>query len=122
VALVLSIGVAALMFSASGYADVTGSDPTAGLGPVGENVETQANESAVNSGVEGAASGSDEPLINFILSGGGALLTTAKLVVSLPQALQGLGFPVWFARPVGFFVTIGTGIGIIQFISGRIYQ
>lgn len=122
VALVLSIGVASLMFSLSGYAGAYASDPTAGLGPVGEGVQEQANKSAVETGVEGAASGSDEPLVNFILNGGGALLSTAKLVLALPLALQSLGFPSWFAFPVGSVVTIGTSIGVVQFITGRIYQ
>lgn len=122
VALVLSIGVASLMFSLSGYAGGYGADPTAGLGPVGDDVQDQANASAVETGVEGAASASDEPLINFILNGGGALLSTAKLVLALPLALQSLGFPSWFALPVGSVVTIGTSIGVIQFITGRIYR
>lgn len=123
VSLVLAIGVATLMFTASGYAGQFGESPTDGLGPVGEQVDDQANESAIKGdGISGAASGSDEPLINFILNGGGALLSTAKLVVTLPVALIGLGFPTWFAAPVGGLITIVTSIGIIQFITGRVYR
>jgi len=121
--LVLAIGVSALMFGLSGYGAQYQDDPSQGLGPIGEDVTDQANKSSVEGGgVEGAASGSDEPLINFILEGGSILLSTAKLVVALPVALINLGFPSWFAVPVGSIVTIGTSIGIIQFITGRIYK
>lgn len=122
VALVLAIGVAATMFGASGYAAQTDADPTEGLGPVSDGVGDNADNSSVNTGVDGAASSTDQPLINFILNGGGAILSTAKLVATLPIALVNLGFPAWFAFPVGSVITITTGIGILQFISGRIYQ
>lgn len=122
VALALAIGVATIMFTASGYAGQTQADPTEGLGPLGDGVEAQEDNSTIETGVDGAAGSTDQPLISFILSGGGALLSTAKLVALLPIALINLGFPTWFAVPVGSVVTIGTGIGIVQFISGRIYQ
>jgi hypothetical protein len=121
--LVLAIGVSALMFGLSGYGAQYQDDPSSGLGPIGEDVEKQANESSVDGGgIEGSASGSDEPLISFILQGGGILLSTAKLVVSLPIALINLGFPTWCAVPVGSLVSIATSIGIIQFITGRVYR
>lgn len=120
--LIIAIGAATLMFTLSGYGGMYQENPTDGLGPVGDAVQDEAANSSVNSGVEGAASSTDEPLINFVLSGAGALLTTAKLVLFLPVALSNLGFPIWFAGPVGAVIQIGTGIGIIQFISGRVYR
>lgn len=120
--LIIAIGTATLMFTLSGYGAAYGQNPTDGLGPVGSAVGDQAENSSVNDGVSGAASSTDEPLINFILSGGGALLSTAKLVVLLPVAMMNLGFPAWFAVPVGGVIQIGTGIGILQFITGRIYK
>jgi len=121
--LVLAIGAAALMFGLSGYGAQYQDDPSQGLGPVGSGVSDRAENSSVRGGgVEGSASGSDEPLISFILNGGAIILETAKLVVALPLALINLGFPRWFAVPVGAIVSIGTSIGIIQFITGRIYK
>jgi hypothetical protein len=121
--LVLAIGASALMFGLSGYGAQYSDDPSQGLGPIGEDVNKSAENSSVRGGgVEGAASGSDEPLISFILNGASVILETAKLVVALPLALINLGFPAWFAIPVGSIVSIVTSIGIIQFITGRIYK
>jgi len=122
VALTLSIGVASLMFGLSGYGGAVAKDPTDGLGPVGSSVQDQASNSSVESGVDGAAGNTDQPLITFILNGGGALLSIAQSVVLLPVALMNLGFPAWFAVPIGSLVSIIVGVGITQFIAGRVYR
>jgi hypothetical protein len=129
VAVVMSIAVASLMFTGSGYGEAFSNNPTDGLGGVGSEVNEQADESAVEQTgddgggpLAGALGSTDNPLISFILSGGGAILSTIRLVVSLPTVLIGLGFPGWFALPVGAFVSIATSIGIIQFITGRVYR
>ena len=123
VALVLSLGVATLMFQSAGFGAIPGAgEPSAGLEPVGESVQERANESAARNEPDaygGQASGSDDPLINFILHGGGSLLSVLKLVGALPNALINLGFPTWFAYPLGGIVQIVAGIGVIQFVTGR---
>jgi hypothetical protein len=121
----LSLGIAVLMIQGSGYAATVSGNPTSGLGPLGDSVQEQANSSVASNqgdGLAGQASGSDEPLISFILSGGGAILSTAKLVATLPVALISLGAPVWFAVPVGGLAQIVVGIGILQFITNREFR
>lgn len=123
VALILSLGIATLMFQSAGFAAIPGAgEPSAGLEPLGESVQDRANSSAAENEPDaygGAASGSDDPLINFILDGGGSLLSVFKLVGALPNALINLGFPTWFAVPLGGLVQIIAGIGVVQFVTGR---
>jgi len=121
--LVVSIAIASLMFQGAGFAQIAGAgEPSSGLEPLGESVEEQGNTSKVQNNPDaygGAASGSDDPLINFILDGGGAVLSTFKLLAALPLALTNLGFPLWFSGPVGVVVQLAGGWGIIQFVTGR---
>jgi uncharacterized protein (DUF983 family) len=44
------------------------------------------------------------------------------MVVLLPMTLVDLGFPVWFAVPVGAPATIVASIGVIQFVTGRVLR
>lgn len=123
--LMISIGAAVLMFQASGYAGLYGSDPTAGLEPLGDSVKEEANNSRGANKPDaygGAASGSDEPLINFILDGGGAVLSVFNLVGALPNALIAFGLPRWFAQPIGYVAQIIMGLGAVQFITGRVLK
>jgi hypothetical protein len=121
-AVVLCLGVALLMFSGSGFnAIVSGSQDA---GPLGSALGEQANESAVQEGnISVSRSASDEGSVaGLILGGSQTAFQVFNLLAFLPITLQRLGFPAWFATPVGSLVYIVVGIGVAQFVSGRIYQ
>jgi len=126
VGLVLSIVVASIMFGGSGYASSMANDPSAGLGPIEGDLAQQANNSSVNrgeGGFEGSAGDQDESnLVSFIINGGGAVASIATFVLFLPVGLEALGAPYWFAWPIGLVAQLVASIGLIQFVTGRIYQ
>lgn len=121
-AAVLAIGLSAAFFAGSGFNAIVDGDSN--LEQVTGSVEDEANKSAAGNGSVSASRGpSDEGSIaGVILSGANSLLSTIQLIVLLPTALQQLGFPFWFAKPIGHVVQIIAGIGFIQFITGRVLE
>lgn len=122
-AVVLAIGIALAFFAGSGFNDIVrgSQDP----GPLNDQIDEQANESAASpdSDVKVSRSASDEGSIaGLILSGGRGIVDFVGLVATLPLTLQRLGFPGWFAAPVGSVALIVSGIGIIQFLRGGSLQ
>jgi hypothetical protein len=121
-AVVLCLGVALLLFSGSGFnAIVSGSQSP---GPLGDALGQQADQSPVQDGsISVRRSASDEGSVaGLILGGSQSAFQALNLLAFFPQTLQRLGFPTWFALPVGSLVYVVVGIGIAQFVSGRIYE
>lgn len=124
---IMALGVAGLMFSMSGYSDQIGTDPTAGLGAPAE-LEQQAKNSSLGDqdddnqqdGFEGSAGSADDgEIVGFIISGGQAVADIMGMLVMLPWELNDMGFPWWFAWPIGLVTQIVGSIGIIQFATNR---
>lgn len=120
VLLIMGIAVAGLMFGMSGFNDGWGTDPGA-LEQPADRFNQTANDSSINSGVESTGN-QDATIVGYVLSGGKQVLEVARMVVLLPVTLISMGFPPWFALPVGAFVEIWAGIGVLQFIVGRVYR
>jgi len=121
-AVVLCLGVALLLFSGSGFnAIVSGSQSP---GPLGDALGQQADQSPVQDGnISVSRSASDEGSVaGLILGGSQSAFQALNLLAFFPQTLQRLGFPTWFALPIGSLVYVVVGIGIAQFVSGRLYQ
>jgi len=121
-AVVLCLGVALLLFSGSGFnALVSGSQSP---GPLGDALGQQGEQSPVQDGnISVSRSASDEGSIaGLILGGSQSAFQALNLLAFFPQTLQRLGFPTWFALPIGSLVYVVVGIGIAQFVSGRIYE
>jgi hypothetical protein len=111
------------MFSGSGFnAIVDGSQEP---GELGENINEEANQSAVQAsdsvGVQNTGE-DDGSIAGLIISGGTGIVQTISLVATAPVTLQRLGFPAWFALPVGSLIYIVVGVGIFQVVSGRTYE
>jgi hypothetical protein len=122
IAAVLCLAVALLLFSGSGFnAIVSGSQSP---GPLGEALGEQADQSPVQEGnVSVSRSASDEGSVaGLILGGSQTAFQVVNLLAFLPITMQRLGFPTWFAVPVGSVVYVVVGVGIAQFVSGRIYE
>jgi len=121
-AVVLCLGVALLLFSGSGFNAVVSGSQSAG--PLGDALGQQADQSPVQDGnISVSRSASDEGSIaGLILGGSQTAFQVFNLLAFLPITMQRLGFPSWFAVPIGSLVYIIVGVGIAQFVSGRIYQ
>jgi hypothetical protein len=124
-AFVLAVSFAVV--GGSGLAAVYGANDA----PQASQLSDQVNESAADSaaGNEDAFAGEvsqtdsgDSSLIGWITSGGSAIATAAGVVAVLPAALIELGAPPLFAIPVGGFIQIVAGWGVIQFAVGRVWR
>lgn len=121
-AVVLCLGVAMLLFTGSGFNGlITGSQSP---GPLGDALGQQAEDSPVNDGnISVSRSASDEGSVaGLILGGSQTAFQVFNLLAFLPLTMQRLGFPSWFAVPLGSIVYIIVGVGVAQFVSGRIYR
>ena len=122
VAIVMSIGLSMALFAGSGFnALITGSQDS---GPLGDAIEEEGDKSVVNQdqNISSDRTGSSGSLAGLILSSARTIGRIVGLVSLLPVTLQRLGFPTWFAVPLGSIVYIVAGLGIVQFLSGRVLQ
>lgn len=125
VVLVLGMMLMAAFFVGSGFNGIVSGESN--VDALGGELDEKAGESAV--GVNGSGgnlsasrSASDEgSIVGLVVSAASNLFNFVGLVALLPTTLQKLGFPAWFALPVGATVSIVASIGLIQFISGRRY-
>lgn len=121
-AVVLSIGVMMTLFAGSGFnALVAGSQDA---GPLSDAINNQGSDSVVNGSedISSDRTGSSGSLAGLVLSSARRIGDVIGLVSFLPITLQRLGFPRWFALPLGSVVYLIAGIGIVQFLSGRVYR
>lgn len=119
VLMVLAIGTAGAMLGASGFSQAWGADP-----PQTTAAQEQVNNSSYglnpNKGpVAGPVSASDSNIVGLIANGLGSLTDLAGAVVVLPLTLINLGFPAWFALPLGGLAYTIAGVGIIEFATNR---
>lgn len=126
VVFVLVLGVAFSIVGATGLAGFWGVQDA----PGGEKVEGNLEEEAGNSPADNpdelqgdvGVSGGENNIISLIINGAKILGGAAAAIGLLPLTLIELGMPPYAATPVGLFLQIIVGIGIIQFVSGRIYK
>jgi len=116
---VLSMMITAGFFVGSGFNEEIRGEQN--IDPVTDEVNQRSGESAVGSGNFSASrSGTDEGSIVGLVVGGAQDITEfLSLVVLLPITLQQLGFPDWFALPIGAVLQLVVSIGVLQFITGR---
>ena len=119
IALVLAFGVAFALMSGSGIGQaVFGENPgeaesASTLEDISEDVSVQEDEGGVSADV----AGDNEPtLVGFAISGGQFILQTVAAVALLPITLTRLGFPSYFAIPMGGLAQIIATIGLYQFL------
>lgn len=119
---VLALGAATVMWGLGGFGALYGADdPAEGLDSGGE-LEKQANDSAAdddNSFGGSASNSGDGDIVGLIISGLGYVADFFGMVVLLPWELAELGFPWWFAAPVGSISQLLVGLGIVQWATGR---
>jgi hypothetical protein len=123
-AVMLALALTFAMFSGSGFNDIVRGD-NSGVGEASEELDSQANDSAVSEDedVEGSRAASDEgSLVGVIIGAGQSVMQLFTMVALMPLTLRNLGFPAWFATPVGSLVYVVSGVGILQFITGRVLE
>ncbi len=119
VLVVLAIGVAGAMLGMSGFTAVWGAD-TPSVDRASDKMNESAEAVSPNNGpVEGPVSSGDSSIVGLIANGLGSLVDIAGAVVLLPITLMNLGFPAWFAVPIGSIGEIIVGIGIFEFATNR---
>lgn len=115
VAFALGVG----MLAGVGFFQATGG------GGSGDVVVDRSEEIADNNSlnVNGSAGGeNNEGIVGFIIDGVGKAVGVIKLALVLPTALQDLGFPNWFAGPIGIAIELILVIGVAQFAANRVYR
>lgn len=126
VLIVAAMGTAALMWSMSGVGAIYGTDDPVDGFEAGEKIQEEGNASAVsedgNFSASADNSGGADNIVGVVLSGATAITDFAGMVALLPWELQRLGFPPFFAFPVGFLAQAIAGIGVVQFAAGRVYR
>lgn len=127
--IVLSFGVAFALMSGSGIGQAAfgenpgGAKANSTLGDIGESADAQGDKQDEDSGISADVAGDNEPtLVGFALSGGKFIIQTVVAVALLPMTLTRLGFPSYFATPVGFLAQIVATIGFYQFLRTGVFE
>jgi len=122
---VLAFGVVFSLIAGSGIgAAVFGADP--GGAETTRTLDEISNDSSVDpddgDGLSADVTGDNEPtLVGVAISGGAFAANLVASVALLPVTLMRLGFPAYFAVPVGGVAQIIAFIGLIQFVRGTEY-
>lgn len=119
VMIVLALGVSGMMLGMSGFEQAWGAPA-----PDTSAAQSEVNGSAADvdpSGqpISGPVSSADSSTVGLIASGLGTVTDVAGAVVLLPLTLMNLGFPAFFAIPLGGLAQLIAGIGIIEFAVNR---
>lgn len=119
---VLSLFVAMAFFSGSGFNAIVDGDRNT------KSLESEVNETANESvggfdQLSGSRSGEDEgSIVGIVVAGARNIGKLIGMFALLPVTMTNLGFPVWFAAPVGIVLELIASIGIIQFVTGRVLR
>jgi len=122
---VLAFGVVFSLIAGSGIgAAVFGEDPSGA--ETSRTLDEISNDSSVDpddgDGLSADVTGDNEPtLVGVAISGGAFAANPVASVALLPVTLMRLGFPAYFAVPVGGVAQIIAFIGLIQFVRGTEY-
>jgi hypothetical protein len=120
IVLMLCLGVAAMMVGMSGFEAAVGENPTDGL-ESDDELQNQSGDGPAGGGnFSGAAGSSDDgDIVGVIISAGGALASFANFVVFMPLELKRMGFPWFFALPIGLGSQVVASIAVIEAFAQR---
>jgi len=124
VLMVLCIAVAGAMISGSGFADVWGTpEPeTAGAQSALEERSEAVSPAGESGSATGPVSSGESSIVGLVVDGSQSVAGIAAAVVLLPVTMTNNGFPWWFAYPVGSIAYIISGIGVIEFVTNRVWS
>lgn len=116
---VLVIGTSGLMLGMSGFEAAWGAEPPQTDAAADEVEKGAGNVGPNEKPVTGPVTSGDSSIVGIIVDGITSLIKLAGAVIVLPATLMNLGFPAWFAIPIGSLAELIAGIGLIQFASKR---
>lgn len=119
VMVVMALGVAGMMLGMSGFNDAWGAPA-----PQTSAAQEELNQSAERvdpqeTPISGPVSAADSSTVGLIASALGTITDMVAAVVVLPLTLINLGFPPFFAVPLGLLAQLITGVGLIEFAVNR---
>jgi len=120
---VLALGLAFALISGSGmggavFGESADSETTRTIDEVSQDAQVDGEGEGLSANV----GGDNEPtLVGVAISGGRFAAQLVGSVALLPVTLMRLGFPAYFAVPVGGVAQIIAFIGLVQFIRGTEY-
>jgi hypothetical protein len=118
VLVVMALAVASLMWGMSGIGSLYTDDRMSEI-QSGEDLEKTSENSSVHGYNASAGPNEGGNIFGLIISGAVRVSRIAGMVVLLPLELYTLGFPWWFAAPVGTLIELIVGIGILEFVTNR---
>lgn len=113
VVFVISMAVAAAIMSGSGFTAWSGVGYDVGLDKTADELRTDAGGD-----VEGSLFSGATDLLGLAISAVDILVETFVWVFLFPLALMNIGFPAWFAVPVGLPVLYVNLIGTASILRG----
>jgi hypothetical protein len=121
----VALAVAGGMMAASGFNATLGTSGDA-TGTLQDAVNSTGQGPVANSsggGLQGDPRVEDDgTLVGFVVGSTQTVTNILGMVVMLPNTLRNLGFPAWFANPLGNAIRIVASIGILQFAVGRVLR
>ena len=125
IGVILAFGLAFALMSGSGIgAMVFGENPddaesSGTLDELIDGADVDEDEDG-GGGLSGNIGDDNEPTVTgFVISGAQFITELVRAVALLPLTLMRLGFPSYFAVPVGGIAQIIAFVGLIQFVTGR---
>lgn len=122
IGVVLALGVAGMMVGMSGFTAAWGA-PAPQTTAAQDEINGSSGEVAPGEDpIAGPVSSEDSSTVGLIADGLSTVTNIAGGVAVLPVTLINLGFPRWFALPIGSLASAIAGIGIIQFAVNRVWK
>lgn len=115
---VIIMGITSLMFAGSGFNSAVGMDRA---GSVGDEVSGTAQSEGIfgAGGQFDTGEAGDDGMFGLVVGGASIVLEFFSLGGVFDDTLKALGFPDWFADPIGVVAQILLTIGFIQWVTGR---
>lgn len=117
--LILAMAMAGVMLSMSGFNEEVGTNKHSSS--LTDEFESVAGNVSVNQEDPGIV-GSVATMLTLVVTAVSQLFNIIVFLLLLPLELRGLGFPGFFAYPIGLSVQILGSIGILQFAAGRMLR
>lgn len=119
VMIVLALAVSGMMLGMSGFEQAWGAPAPDTSAAQDELNGSSGDLDPSGEPISGPVSSADSSTVGLIASGLGTLTDVAGAVVLLPLTLMNLGFPAYFAVPLGGLAQLIAGIGLVEFAVNR---
>jgi hypothetical protein len=117
--IVFVIAVSGSMIGMSGFADAWGVQAPETTGAQEELEETSEQVRPDNGSAEGPVNSGESSIVGLVVDGSTSAAEVGTAVILLPTTLMNLGFPAWFALPLGSIAYLVVGIGVFEFATNR---